>query len=200
MTATDEVTQVYRRQNLALRAAMLRDLQRIWPALRWDDIEGTFPAWFAAASTLVARDSRRAAGLASAYLNAHRMAAGVGGSAAVALGEAPSPEKVATSLRVTTAVALKRSAMAGKTAELAMRDAFVQSSGAATRLALDVGRDTIRQTVARDSRSEGWRRVTSGASCEFCRMLAGRGAVYKEATAHFASHDHCGCSAEPVYR
>jgi hypothetical protein len=30
-------------------------------------------------------------------------------------------------------------------------------------------------------------------------MLADRGAVYSEATADFAAHDHCGCSAEPVY-
>ena len=31
-------------------------------------------------------------------------------------------------------------------------------------------------------------------------MLASRGAVYKEETAHFASHTHCHCTASPVFR
>jgi hypothetical protein len=57
----------------------------------------------------------------------------------------------------------------------------------------------IRESVAADDYAQGWRRVTSGAACGFCRMLAGRGEVYTEATADFASHDHCGCGAEPVY-
>jgi hypothetical protein len=30
-------------------------------------------------------------------------------------------------------------------------------------------------------------------------MLAGRGSVYSADTAEFEAHDHCGCSAEPVY-
>jgi hypothetical protein len=116
----------------------------------------------------------------------------------VRLAGAAPVEQVATALRVTTLVAIKKSTMAGKTAELAMQDAFVQSSGAATRLVLDAGRDTIRQTTVADPRTAGWQRVTSG-GCDFCTMLAGRGDVYTEATADFASHDHCACSAEPVY-
>jgi hypothetical protein len=30
-------------------------------------------------------------------------------------------------------------------------------------------------------------------------MLIGRGAVYSEATADFAAHDHCKCSAVPAF-
>jgi hypothetical protein len=30
-------------------------------------------------------------------------------------------------------------------------------------------------------------------------MLIGRGAVYSEAGADFASHDHCNCSAVPAF-
>ena len=195
----DTLTRQYRAQNLALRAQTLRDLQKLWPALDWRDLERTYPAWFAATSTLIQRDRTRSAGLASLYLKAHRLQAGVPGDVAVRLAGAAPAEQVATAMRVTTLVAVKRSTMAGKTAELAMRDAFVQSSGAATRLVLDAGRDTIRNTAVADPRTEGWRRVTSG-GCDFCRMLAGRGAVYREDTADFASHDHCACSAEPVYR
>lgn len=59
-------------------------------------------------------------------------------------------------------------------------------------------RDTITTNRQRDPQSVGWKRVTSG-GCAFCRMLASRGAVYKEATAHFASHPHCNCSVAPVF-
>jgi hypothetical protein len=195
----DTLTRTYRAQNLALRAQTLRDLQRLWPALSYDDLERTYPAWRAGAAAVIGRDRTRSAGLASIYLRAHRMQAGVPGELIVRLAGAAPAEQVATAMRVTTLVAIKKSTMAGKTADLAMRDAFVQSSGAATRLVLDAGRDTIRQTTVADPRTAGWQRVTSG-GCDFCTMLAGRGSVYTEATAGFDSHDHCACSAEPVYR
>lgn len=57
-------------------------------------------------------------------------------------------------------------------------------------------RDTI--TGQKDPAKVGWRRVT-GDSCRFCRLLADRGAVYKESTARFAAHTSCDCGAEPVF-
>lgn len=59
-------------------------------------------------------------------------------------------------------------------------------------------RDTIRLNSHRDPDSVGWARV-AGDSCGFCRMLAGRGAVYKRETATFASHPNCDCTAKPVF-
>jgi hypothetical protein len=50
-----------------------------------------------------------------------------------------------------------------------------------------------------DPGASGWQRTGSGTSCTFCRMLIGRGGVYSEATADFASHDHCNCSATPAW-
>lgn len=198
MAATDQLTAEYRRQSLALRSATLRDLRRIWPALDWRDLEGTFPAWLAGAGTLVQRDRRRAAGLASRYLEAHRMAARVPGAPEVRLAPQIDAQRLETALRVTSLVAIRRGFGAGFSPEKAMANGFVQSSGSATRLVLDAGRETIRRTTLADSRTQGWRRVGSP-SCDFCRMLIGRGAVYTEASADFQAHDHCGCSAEPVY-
>jgi hypothetical protein len=60
-------------------------------------------------------------------------------------------------------------------------------------------RDTITVNRQRDPAAAGWRRNASGSGCKFCRMLADRGAVYKQSTAHFASHPHCSCSASPVF-
>lgn len=59
-------------------------------------------------------------------------------------------------------------------------------------------RDTITTNRKRDPAAAGWRRITSG-GCKLCRMLADRGAVYKESTARFAAHPNCHCTAQPVF-
>ncbi|MGW9268335.1 VG15 protein [Microbacterium sp. NPDC055599] len=62
-------------------------------------------------------------------------------------------------------------------------------------------RDTVLSNRRRDPQAVGWMRITRGAkSCKFCRMLADRGAVYREATVRFAAHDDCMCTAAPVFR
>lgn len=43
-----------------------------------------------------------------------------------------------------------------------------------------------------------YQRIASPTACKFCRMLAGRGAVYRLETAGFRAHGNCGCTAEPV--
>jgi hypothetical protein len=60
-------------------------------------------------------------------------------------------------------------------------------------------RGTIVRATGRDPRAVGWQRVTRAGSCDFCRFLAQRGAVYKEAAAHFASHGECNCAAVPSW-
>lgn len=65
----------------------------------------------------------------------------------------------------------------------------------------NAGRSTTIGNVRADPASAGWRRVTGGHGCDFCRMLASRGAVYrKEITAVFAAHDNCDCTAEAYFR
>lgn len=61
-----------------------------------------------------------------------------------------------------------------------------------------VFRDTITTNRRNDPASVGWRRITAG-GCKFCRMLADRGAVYKQETARFAAHTSCHCVAQPVF-
>lgn len=83
------------------------------------------------------------------------------------------------------------------------RAALDHAAGAVQRLVQQPGRDTIALNVRRDPARPGWARVPRGRGCAFCRMLAGRGAVYSSAKAagHMrAYHDHCKCSAVPVWR
>ena len=70
--------------------------------------------------------------------------------------------------------------------------------GGTQRRIADHVRFTIAESAVADPQARGWQRVGSG-ECHFCDMLIGRGAVYSEATADFASHDHCQCSAVPAF-
>lgn len=76
--------------------------------------------------------------------------------------------------------------------------ALSKIAGGLQRVVADGGRQTVVQSAAADPAKVGWARVTSG-GCEFCEMLAGRGAVYGSTTADFLSHDACRCDAVPVF-
>lgn len=73
-------------------------------------------------------------------------------------------------------------------------------AGGTQRRIVNFSRLTVSRSSIADPSARGWRRVGDGSSCSFCSMLLGRGAVYTEASADFAAHDHCGCSAEPAWR
>lgn len=60
--------------------------------------------------------------------------------------------------------------------------------------------DTIEEQAKRDVEAVGWRRETRGNACDFCRMLAENGAVYRKETANFAAHKNCHCVAVPVFK
>lgn len=70
--------------------------------------------------------------------------------------------------------------------------------GGVERRVANFSRLTVTGSAVADPKARGWQRVGSG-ECHFCAMLIGRGAVYSEATADFAAHDHCRCSAVAVW-
>lgn len=70
--------------------------------------------------------------------------------------------------------------------------------GGMQRRIANFSRLTVTGSSIADPSAQGWKRVGLG-RCNFCRMLIGRGAVYREATADFKCHDHCACGAEPDF-
>lgn len=60
-------------------------------------------------------------------------------------------------------------------------------------------RETVTRSSLADPGARGWKRVGVGHSCEFCRMLLGRDAVYTSATVTFEAHDNCNCGAAPEW-
>jgi len=79
-------------------------------------------------------------------------------------------------------------------------DAMVRFlDGAVQEYALQPGRDTIVQAAVRDPASRGWARSVRAGACDFCRMLAGRGAVYRSETVRFVAHGDCHCVPVPEW-
>lgn len=63
---------------------------------------------------------------------------------------------------------------------------------------LNVARGTLTGSAVADPQARGWQRVGHG-DCPLCLMLISRGAVYTKASANFASHDACKCTAQPAW-
>lgn len=191
-------TAEYRSLTDRVQARSLRDLLAIWPLLNFDKLDESFPAWLPALSTLIDRDRRVMAGAASIYL-ADEFAAQIGaGSPVIApAGAAPAAQVAASASAVT--VAGYRTALTTVGPLEAPNAALVRTAGMVTRLVVDGGRQTITDSLKLDPNGTGWSRVTSPGACGFCRLIEGRGAVYSAETARFSAHDHCKCSARPVY-
>jgi hypothetical protein len=145
---------------------------------------------------LVTQQHQVSAAIAAQFITAQRALLGIT-SGPMVLADPLSAEQIAISLRSTSVIAVKQSMLAGKPIEKASQDAFVTSSGAASRLVLSGGRDTVVNTVKADPRAHGYRRVTSGRACDYCASRAGVTFADDEV---FPAHDHCGCAAVPNYR
>ena len=191
------LTQRHRAQQLLLRRATVSQLKQLWPALDWNRLDATYPDFAVRVAALVDRNRQTSAGLAAGYLRAFRRAEGVPGEVRVVFAQPLIVDQFNPTLHSTTVAAAKSAAARGVVADVAMSNALTLAQGAMARLVLDAGRQTITKTLATEGAR--WQRVLGGGGCDFCQMLAGRGAVYAEDTADFEAHGACGCTAEPVY-
>lgn len=192
------LTEAHRLAQARLGAQTVRDLRAVWDVLDLTDLAGTTDTWLRSATGIVIGQSSASAELAADYLTLFRSVE-IGGRATIPPLELADPTAIAQSLTVTGPVSIKKAAAAGIRPSVAGPIAQNRSAAAGMRHALNGGRRTIVDHVRSDPDARGWRRVTSGKACDFCRMLADRGAVYGEGTSHFAAHDACSCSAEPSY-
>lgn len=192
------LTSRHRTQQMALRAATLRDLSTLWPIWRVGD-DKTYERFLLTAATLVRSRHGDSAGIAAAYYERFRAAEKVPGGADVKLAPPPEMKRVVASIDSTGRAALFKALGAGQSLPAARQNGFVQLSGSVARHVLNGARDTIVGSSFADPRADGWQRITGGSPCYFCAMLASRGPSYSEAGSDFQAHDHCACSAEPVY-
>lgn len=196
------LTEAHRLAQARLGAQTVEQALTTFELLDPSNLDGSFPRWLRIMRPLIARQRDASSALAANYLTTFRT---------LELGQSVPPfpailatplddQAVATSLLVTGPANIRSSLAKGTPFGRAIEVAKALSAGSSMRHALDGGRETISRTVAGDPRAKGWARVASARPCSFCAMLASRGPVYSDQTVKFRSHDHCSCSAEPVYR
>lgn len=195
------LTEAHRLAQARLGARTVQQMRVVWPLLDPAAVDQTFARWLSAAKVVVGANRNVSSQLAASYYMAFRqLELGIDAPPVTPVfAEAANAEQLATSLLVTGPVSLKNGMARGLPIAKAAQAAEVNSARASMRLSLDGGRETLTSTIGADPNATGWQRVTSGNACAFCEMLAGRGTVYKEDSADFASHDHCSCSAEPTF-
>ena len=190
---------------LAIRAALLRDVIKLWPALDKNRLAETWPGWLRAMSLLIANYHGQSSFAAGRSYQAMREQALQSPAPArlIKMAPAPDPEWLARALGFSGPGMLEKDTAQPGTA-------LSTTLGTAARIVLDGGRTTTLQTVKADPAAVGWWRMTDGDPCHFCAMLASRGVVFEERS--FARsdprfvgegdakvHNMCGCTLKPAF-
>lgn len=189
---TSAETEALRQLQEDIRALVIRDLTAFFGSIDLDRPEAARDALLEYVPFLVATYGEQAASLAADWYDEVRSAEGIGGRFRAAM-DVPDESEAAEGL-------VRRAAEALFTDSPLLALPMIQ--GKAALYALEGARQTVMTSTIRDPRASGWRRVTREGACRFCRMLAGRGAAYKESTVHFAAHGgaeggECNCAAVP---
>lgn len=193
------LTEAHRLAQARLGAQTVGRMRTVWPLLNAADLDATFERWLQVTMPIIRAQRTTSARLAANYMTTFKSLE-VGSPAPVVLAESVATDLLATSLLVTGPVQIKRALATGVTLTKAVSTAEAASAAAAMRHALNGGRETIVEMARVDRQALGWARAASGRACAFCALLASRGPVYRKDTVGFQAHDHCSCTAEPVYR
>lgn len=180
---------------LAIRAQLMQDVARLWPALAAKRLDETFPGWISAMRLLVTNYHGQSAAAAATFYRQARAEATQSPAPASLIRFAPKPDDQ----WLTRAFGYAGPGMLSRdTAQPGT--ALSTTLGTAARIALDGSRTTIIDTVHVDPVAVGWYRVTDGHPCAFCALLASRGIAYKtEKHASFQAHNDCGCTGAPAF-
>lgn len=209
----------WRAAQSGLTRLLLRDLRGLRRLIDPARMQATVPVWIEAVTAIVTRYSEAAALLAGGFYDGEREAAGAPGAFTVPLADPPPAEQVEASMRWATKDLWPRTADVATAAQerpldVRLEAAMSKADGAADRLVLNAGRSTVRQAVQRDAGAVAYARAAALGACGFCKLMAARGATYKDldsagrtANAAFIGadsvikfHNFCRCQPIPVFR
>lgn len=201
------LTQRHRSRQLAIRAAALRDLTRLWRAVDPLNLGDTIGPFAAASAVVVRARNRDSAAVAARYYEAFRRVEGVRGALSIVLGDAPPAEVAAGAVRGAGLAGIIRARQRGFSPQASASRGFRRAAGTTSNLVLSGARSVITEATASDRASTGrWQRITASDPCSFCAMLAARGPVFTAgggvsttSDITFAAHSACACMAEPAY-
>jgi len=175
----------------ALSVILSTHLAYSWHLLDPRNVKGTFGQWLTAVAATIFQYARSSAALAARYYSAERVAAGLP-RLTPRLASPPTAGQVETVMRWAT-----KGLWQAQPDLVAVRTVV---NGAAQKLAVDTGRNTLIEAIQADRRARGWAREAKPTACSFCAMLSIRGAVYRsKQTAEFLAHDHCHCIPVPLF-
>lgn len=222
MATVSDDGSVPRRQRAVQRGLtrlLVRDMRKLRALIVPSRLQQTVPAWITAVDALIRQYGETSASLAADFFDAQRDAAGVSGSFAVPLPDAPPPEQVEASLRWASKDVWPRDASVATEVQLRpieerLDAAEVRAEQVAQKLVADQGREVVRQAVREDRQAVGYARAAALGACAFCRLMASRGMVYAtagtaggDANDKFSGdasvakfHDDCHCAIIPVFR
>ncbi|WP_030319599.1 hypothetical protein [Streptomyces flavochromogenes] len=209
-TRTSDANPAAVRQRQAQRGLtrlLIRDMRGLRRVIIPSRLEATVPVWIDAVHALVEQYGGASSALSADYYEAERIAAQAPGAFSVPVAEPPPDEKVENSLRWATKDLWPRDPEDPATTEaqrqpmgVRLEQAEKKAEAVAQKLVVDQGRDTVQEAVRRDRQATAWARSAALGACSFCKLLATRGAVYKQDTADFQAHDGCHCGVVPVFK
>lgn len=197
----------YRAAQRGLSRLLVRDVRRLRRLIIPSRLQASMPDWFTAMQEVVDQYARTSAALGADFYDAQREAAGVPGSFTVPVPDPPPAEQTEASLRWATKDVWERDLDDPKTTgaqrellDVRLEQAEKKAEAVVQKLVADTGRGAVQEAVRRDRQATAWARAAALGACAFCKMLAVRGAVYKQDTADFRAHDGCHCGVIPIFR
>jgi hypothetical protein len=171
----------------------------------------TVPLWMTAVRALVGQYGAASATVAADSYNQQREAAEAVGRFDAEPSRPLPDEQVEASLRWATKDLWRTE---GEPIAERLEEAQHRAEAAVQKLVADQGRATMRQATERDRGAVAYARAAALGACSFCKLMATRGAVYKnaqtagrEADERFTGaasvvkfHDNCHCTIIPVFR
>lgn len=197
----------------ALTRLLVRDLRSLRRLINPARLQDSLPLWMEAVRVLIGQYGAASATLAARSYDGQRDAANAPGRFDAEPAGEPPDEQVEASLRWATkdlwSTDEEQPPFAARLGEAEKR-----AQAVAQKLVADQGRATIREAVDRDRGAVAYARAAALGGCSFCKLMASRGAVYKnaqtagrEANERFTGdasvakfHDNCHCTIVPVFR
>ncbi|MDP5310385.1 VG15 protein [Streptomyces poriferorum] len=206
-TISDDDADRYRAAQRGLSRLLVRDVRRLRRLIIPSRLQASMPDWFTAMQEVVDQYARTSAALGADFYDAQRDAAGVPGSFTVPVPDPPPAEQAESSLRWATKDVWERDLddpqttdAQRKSLDVRLEQAEKKAEAVAQKLVADTGRGTVQEAVRQDRQATAWARAAALGACAFCKMLAVRGAVYKQDTVRFQAHDGCHCGVLPIFR